>query len=171
MDLRSYVEGLREELAIVAGAGGDEARALADRLTAPLEASVRLMLLNALSTAAGEITRELAPGSVDVRLRGTDPEFVVHRPPAEAVFEGATSAMRGAGGATEVPPEDGNVARINLRVPEGLKARIEEAAARDGLSVNSWLVRLTSAALDEERGPVRRQGPGGIGQSITGWVR
>jgi hypothetical protein len=165
MDLRPYVEGLREELAVVAEAGGGEARALADRLTAPMESAVRLMLFSALSAAAGEITRELAPGSVDVRLRGRDPEFVVMAPPTEVAFDGARS------GATEVPVDEGNVSRINFRVSEGLKARIEEAAARDGLSVNAWLVRLTSAALDENRGGPRRRGGGLGGQSFSGWVR
>lgn len=165
MDLTPYVEGLREELAVVAEAGGEEARALADRLTAAVESAVRLMLLGALSAAAGEITRELAPGSVDVRLRGRDPEFVVVVPPGDSVV--SDGAMKGA---SEVPLEDGAVARINLRVPEGLKGRIEEAAGRDGLSVNAWLVRLTAAALEHDERPRRRGGSFG-GQSLSGWVR
>ncbi|WP_432167068.1 hypothetical protein [Streptomyces sp. bgisy031] len=37
-----------------------------------------------LSAAMDEITRELAPGSVDVRLRGLDPDFVVTPPPRDA---------------------------------------------------------------------------------------
>src|SRR5438132_3758208 len=82
MELERYVNGLREQLAVAAAAGGEEARALAERLTAPLDAAVRLMLLEALSVAAAEITRELAPGSVDLRLRGGDPEFVVSVPPS-----------------------------------------------------------------------------------------
>ena len=63
-----YVESLRRELAVAAEAGGPDARALAERLTGPLESAARLALLEALSAAAGEITRDLAPGSVDVRL-------------------------------------------------------------------------------------------------------
>ena len=79
MDLAPFVDHLRAELAVAAEAGGDESRALAERLTAPLESAIRLTLLNALSAAADEITQELAPGSVDVRLRGLDPDFVVGR--------------------------------------------------------------------------------------------
>ena len=71
MDLTPYVDNLRHELAVAAEAGGEDAKALADRLTAPLESAVRLTLLDALSAAAAEITRDLAPGSVDLRLRGT----------------------------------------------------------------------------------------------------
>src|SRR6476661_6767291 len=83
MNLTPYVENLRRELAVAAEAGGEESRALAERLVAPLESTVRLTLLEALSAAADEITRELAPGSVHLRLRGLDPDFVVDLPPAE----------------------------------------------------------------------------------------
>lgn len=82
MDLTPYVDDFRHELVVAADAGGDEARALAQRLTAPLETAARLTLLNALSAAMGEVTRDLAPGcSVAVQLRGLDPEFVVTPPP------------------------------------------------------------------------------------------
>jgi hypothetical protein len=80
MDLAPYVHDLQRHLAVAAEAGGEESRVVAERLSAPLEAATRLVLLEALSAAAGEITRELAPGSVDVRLRGRDPEFVVASP-------------------------------------------------------------------------------------------
>ena len=82
MELRPYVDTLRQELGTAAAAGGEDARALAERLTAPLESAVRLTLLDALSAAAAEITRELAPGSVDVLLRNREPVFVVTPPPA-----------------------------------------------------------------------------------------
>ena len=77
MELTQYVENLRRELTIAAEVGGEDARALADRLLAPLDAAVRLTLLEALSAAAEEISAELAPGSVDVRLRGGTAGFVV----------------------------------------------------------------------------------------------
>src|SRR6185312_706713 len=87
MNLTSYVDSLRDELAVAAEAGGDDARALAERLTAPLESAVRLMLLEALSAAADDITRELAPGSVELRLRAGEPEFVVAPAPADDPLE------------------------------------------------------------------------------------
>src|ERR1700761_2714808 len=85
MELTQYVENLRRELTTAAGVGGEDARALADRLLASLDAAVRLNLLEALSAAAEEISAELAPGSVDVRLRGGAAAFVVTPPPAPAV--------------------------------------------------------------------------------------
>jgi len=129
------------------------------------------MLLDALSAAAAEITRELAPGSVDVRLRGRDPDFVVTVPPAELALDGTND---GATAEAYVSPDldDGAVSRINFRAPENLKVRIEEAAARDGLSVNAWLVRLTAAAVEhDDRRRRPRRGSTGVGQSYTGWVR
>src|SRR4051795_752159 len=83
MDLTQYVENLRGELAVAAAAGGDEARELAERLTAPLDAAVRLMLLDALSAAADEITRDLAPRSGRARPRSGEPDFVVTPVPAD----------------------------------------------------------------------------------------
>lgn len=167
MDLTPYVEKLRAELAVAAEAGGAEARALAERLTAPLESAVRLTLLEALSAAADEITRDLAPGSVDVRLRGVNPGFVVHLPQAEAAPAPAATAPawdEAAGGAA--------TSRINLRLPDDLKTRIEEAAGRERLSVNTWLVRAAAAALDgpAERRATTERGPD-LGQRFTGWVR
>ena len=92
MDLTQYVNDLQHQLEVAAEAGGEEASALAERLTGPLESATRLVLLEALSVAASEITRELAPGSVDVRLRGRDPEFVVTSPPASPDFDEASEA-------------------------------------------------------------------------------
>src|SRR6478609_4207879 len=83
MDLRSYIEDIHRQLAVAAEAGGDEARALAERLVAPLDSAIRLALQDVLAAAAEEITCELAPGSVELRLRGREPEFVVTRPPTE----------------------------------------------------------------------------------------
>jgi hypothetical protein len=166
MNLTPYVEDLRNELALAADAGGEEARALAERLTAPLEAAIRLMLLEALSAAADEITRELAPGSVEVRLRGGDPEFVVTEGPAAGPVSPA--------GEIPTPPPDageGAMARISFRLPEQLKAGIEEAANAERLSVNSWLVRVAAAALANDGSGRPRQPTGRIGQAYTGWVR
>ncbi len=168
MDLSPYVDDLRHELSLAAEAAGDEARALADRLTAPLDAAARLMLLSALSGAADEITRDLAPGSVEVRLRGLEPDFVV-TPPADGWLEDAPAPeVRPSG---PPPGDEATTSRINLRLPEPLKLRIEDAAAREGLSVNAWLVRTLAAALEDGgrgRGSGRR--PSGE-RRYTGWVR
>ncbi|MFI6084268.1 hypothetical protein ACIBBB_25395 [Streptomyces sp. NPDC051217] len=172
MDLTPYVETLRRELTVAAEAAGDEARTLAERLTAPLESATRLTLLNVLSAAMDEITRELAPGSVDVRLRGLEPDFVVVLPQYE---ERAEPLDAPAPAPAPVPAEtdEGGTARVNLRLPAHLKTRAEEAASRQGLSVNAWLVRVVSAAVDTGgaatlRTPERTRN---IGQGFTGWVR
>ncbi|MEU0053220.1 toxin-antitoxin system HicB family antitoxin [Streptomyces sp. NPDC006184] len=172
MDLTPYVEALRRELAVAAEAGGKEARELAERLTAPLESATRLTMLHVLSAAMDEVTRDLAPGSVDVRLRGLDPDFVVTPPPTDA---GATEAVAAPVGQprAQAPADtdEGGTARVNLRLPAQLKARAEEAASREGLSVNAWLVRAVSAAVDSGTRPRTPEKTQTIGQSFTGWVR
>ncbi|OII69849.1 MULTISPECIES: toxin-antitoxin system HicB family antitoxin [unclassified Streptomyces] len=173
MDLTPYVDTLHRELAVAAEAGGDEARELAERLTAPLESATRLTLLNVLSDAMDEITRELAPGSVDVRLRGLDPDFVVTPPPADGPAEPAGPAEPVEPLRAPAPAEgdEGGTARVNLRLPAHLKARAEEAASREGLSVNAWLVRAVSAAVDGGARPRTTERTRTLGQSFTGWVR
>ncbi|MFD8622046.1 hypothetical protein [Streptomyces sp. NPDC059513] len=164
MDLTPYVDSLRRELAVAAEAGGEEARVLAERLTAPLESATRLTMLHVLSAAMDEVTRELAPGSVDVRLRGLDPVFVVNLPqPGEGAPAEPLKIQAGS--------DEGGTARINLRLPAHLKARAEGAAAGEGLSVNAWLVRVVSAAVDGGGRPRTTERARTVGQSFTGWVR
>lgn len=169
MDLQPYVDSLQRELEIAAGAGGEEARALAERLTAPLASALRLTLLDALSAAADEVSRDLAPVSVEVRLRGRDADFVVTPPsPTRLVGDGTE---RGVGIAAD-GMDEGGTSRINLRLPESLKQRLEEAARRERLSINAWLVRAVAATLeaDDRDRPPERRGPA-RGQRQTGWVR
>ncbi|SFL55634.1 toxin-antitoxin system HicB family antitoxin [Streptomyces pini] len=172
MDLTPYVDTLRRELAVAAEAGGGEARELAERLTTPLESAARLTMLNVLSAAMDEITRDLAPGSVDVRLRGLDPEFVV-TPPADGTPTESSAPVEPLAPPAPAPAdgEEGGTARVNLRLPAHLKARAEEAASREGLSVNAWLVRAVSAAVDGGHRPRPVERTQTIGQSYTGWVR
>jgi hypothetical protein len=171
MELTPYVESLRHELLVAAEAGGADARGLAERLIAPLDSATRLMLLEAMAAATDEITRDLAPGSVEVRLHGRNPTFVVTLPPAEEAFE-ETTDPRSLAPAARREGNEGGTSRINLRLPDSLKLRAEEAADKEGLSVNSWLVRAVAAALepDNREGHSRRIGARGR-QSYIGWVR
>lgn len=175
MELTQYVENLRRELTTAAGVGGEDARALADRLLSPLDAAVRLTLLEALSEAAEEISAELAPGSVDVRLRGGSAGFVVTPPPAAPSADTAPAAPV----EVRLPVAEGDEAtmvRINLRLPANLKALIEDAAAAGGISVNAWIVRAAAAGLAHEgrRGtrPAATAKPErSVGDGYSGWAR
>lgn len=173
MDLSRYVTDLQHRVDTAADAVGDDARALAQQLTAPLDAAVRLTLLNALSDAAGEISADLAPGSVDLRLRSGEPEFVVS--PAEPAAPSAPATPTTAPAPAHSPAdvrdaETGATSRTTLRIPDHLKSQVEAAATRDGVSVNTWLVRAVGAALDrpapEPHTPDHRGGT-----RLTGWVR
>jgi hypothetical protein len=159
MDLQPYVDAVRHELNVAAAAGGPDAAELADRLTAPLDSAMRLALLAALSEAAELITRELAPGSVDVRLRGRDPEFTVtpatDDPPVAPVV--AAPDLEG----------DGGTWRVTLRLPDSLRTAVDSAARGAGLSVNAWLVRAVAAAL----GAGQARPHPSSDKSFSGWVR
>jgi predicted transcriptional regulator len=162
MDLGPHVSDLQRQLADAAENGTAETRAVAERLAAGLDAATRLVLLDALSAAVGEITRDLAPGSVDIRLRGREIEFVVTQPSAEPDADERPVAT--------VDLDDASTSRTTLRLPDALKARVDEAAASDGLSVNTWLVRAIAAALQPKQ---RRSAQRTLrtGDNFAGWAR
>lgn len=161
MELEQYVSDLQRQLVRAADNGTADTRAVAERLTAALDAATRLVLLDVLSAAVGEITRDLAPGSVDLRLRGREIEFVVTQPGAEPDADERPAS---------VDLDDASTSRTTLRLPDALKARVDEAAAADGLSVNAWLVRAVAAALQpKQRRSAQRTRR--TGDSFVGWAR
>ena len=163
-------------MAVAAAAGGPEAEVLAERLVLPLRSAVRLALLESLSAAADELTLELAPGSVEVRLRGGEPSFVIEgvaaTPPAT---EPDPAPLHAPADPPTADPDEG-ASRINLRMPDSLKARVEAAALREGRSVNAWLVRAAAAAL-EHPAPIPPGAPTPPAVSrrgskrVTGWAQ
>ncbi len=178
MDITPYIDSLRRDLTAAAEAGGEDTRSAAERLAMALDPAMRLALMDALSQAAAEITSELPAGSVDVRLRGREPEFVVDVPTTMPLATAPAPATE-----PEDEDEDGAVARITLRLPESLKTKAEELANRTGQSLNAWLVHAIRQATREkavtvdidlssipfieeiQRGPGRRGG-----RRMTGWV-
>jgi hypothetical protein len=183
MDITPYVDGLRRDLAAAARSGGPEVADAAERLALALDPAMRIVLLEALSHATAEITASLEGGSVEVRLKGREPQFVVTPPPAATTGPAPTDSTAAAD-ETEDEESDGPAARITLRIPEGLKQRAEDAAGKRGQSLNTWLVNAVRAAAREgainidldlssipfgpgATGKVRR----GPGQHISGWAR
>ena len=141
--MASFVEALQADLEQIAAVGDDAVSAAAHRLAGALKASAGLRLLDALTEAALELSGQLPDGHVEVRLAGQDPALVyVEDEPAPA----APTA------------EDALSVRITLRLPESLKAAVESAAARDGVSVNTWLVRTLARAVSGWA--ARGSGPG-----------
>ena len=158
MELMPFIDAVRRDLAAAGEAAGAEVREASKRLSYALEPSLRLVLLEALGTAAAEVTAQLDAAVVELHLRGRDPDLVV----TEAGGPVATSART-----APVADSDEGTSRISFRLPDSLKARVEEAAAADGLSVNSWLVRAVAETLDTPApAPAAR-----ASRHISGWVR
>ena len=144
MDITPYVDSLRRDLLSAAEAAGPEAREATERLSYALEPAARLALMEAVSQAAAEITAEMPQGGVDVRLNGRELDFAVHAAPAPPEPPTPPAAP-----SAEEAEDDGAVARVTLRIPESVKARAEEMAARSGHSLNTWLVNVVRAATRE----------------------
>ncbi|MER7457072.1 toxin-antitoxin system HicB family antitoxin [Micromonospora sp. NPDC126480] len=156
MNLAPYLAELDAALTRTAAAGNDETRRIAELLAAALEPAARLALLTALSDLAAEVTERLAGPVVEVRLDGRDVAVVVSDLPEveEPTPEPPT------------PEASGETSRVTLRLPEELKVRAEEAAAAQGASLNTWLVRSVQESL--ERRP--RASRGFVRSRVSGWV-
>ena len=115
-----------------------------------LESSLARRLQDILAEAALELNSQLEDGHVELRIAGHDLELVV---------------VREDGSAPEAVDEAFS-ARITLRLPESLKVRIESSAAREGASVNTWLVQALQRAV-ESRHPSSSRGR----NRLTGYGR
>ncbi|HZA04419.1 MAG TPA: Arc family DNA-binding protein [Propionibacteriaceae bacterium] len=149
MDLSPYVQTVRDGVSSAAALADDHTREVAERLGGSIESSTRLALIAALSDATSNISAELAPSSVEVRMVGQDPELVVSVPKGEAeptVLQPPTDAEPSEEDVL-VDVDDEPVARISLRLPQSVKAKVDEVAAADGISTNAWLTRAVMDAL------------------------
>jgi hypothetical protein len=167
MDLTPFVEQLRRDLTAAADAGTEQVRAAAGQLMVALDPAARIVLLDALVSAADELTTS-SDVVVDVRLRGREVELTLHH----VVSPEATAPAPPAPPVAPAPPIDldEGTARVSLRLPETLKTRAEDAASNEGISLNTWLVRAVGIALDGlALPPVSRRQPR-QGKRLSGWA-
>jgi Arc-like DNA binding domain len=157
MDLSPYIESVRTGVANASSLADEHTQQVAERLGTAIESSTRLALIQALADAAGSISAELAPSSVELRMVGRDPEFVVSVQTAEAE---PTLLMPEREPGEEAPTDsptaeadDEPVARITLRLPQSVKTRVDEMASSEGISTNAWLIRAVMDALSDRSGP------------------
>lgn len=142
MDIARHVDGIRRDLAAAAALGGEETAEAGRRLAEALESSIHLRLLDVLTDAALALNGQLDDAHVELRMLGRDPDLVVVSAEPQAA---------------EPAPGDDLSARITLRLPDLLKAGVEAAAAREGMSTNAWIVRALARSL-ESRPTTRRAG-------------
>ena len=151
MEMAQFLDSLQADLDAIAGLGDDAVAQAAGRLSQALRASAGMRMLDALGDAALELSSQLPAGHVEVRMSGQDPQlFFVEEEQAAPAAPAA---------------DDAASARITLRLPEALKGSVEAAAAREGVSVNTWIVRALSR---EVSAPVR--GPR-VGSRLTGFAK
>ena len=151
MDLSPYIESVRAGVVSASSLADEPTQHVAARLGTAIESSTRLALIRALSDAAGTISAELAPSSVEVRMVGSEPEFVVsiQTADAEPTLLMPESEQAGEDAAATSDVEDEPVARISLRLPQSVKTRVDEIASAEGISTNAWLIRAVMDALSE----------------------
>jgi hypothetical protein len=132
MQIDGYIQALREDLVRLASLGDETTSRAAELLSVAIEASLARRLQDVLAEAALELNAQLDAAHVEVRIAGRDPELVLVRED----------------GSVPERVEEAFSARITLRLPESLKQRVESAAAREGASVNTWLVQALQRSVD-----------------------
>lgn len=163
MDLTTYTDSLRDDLTAAAALGDEQTRRTAAALATSVEPALRLTLMTALSDLSAEVTAALGDRVVEVRLDGRDVRVVVT---GDTVAPEPATAP----GPRSVEDVTGDISRVTLRVVEQVKARAEEAANREGVSLNSWLSQAVQGALRDPGTRPRPDSDGGAG-SLRGWVK
>lgn len=126
MKMSQFIQRFSGDLGALGKLGGPELEAAVSRLLPALEPVLRSRLLEALTEIASELKDQLPGAHLEARLDGDEIQFI---------YVQDESAVRDA-------PSDLN-ARITLRLPEDLKSRIEQAATKEGVSLNSWLLKAS----------------------------
>ncbi|MCE5290340.1 MAG: type II toxin-antitoxin system HicB family antitoxin [Nocardiaceae bacterium] len=161
MEIAHYVGQVQRHIAAAAELADDSTKQTVAALATAAEAGIRLAILSAVTDAAAEVTTALLDADT-----GHAPQITVVLDRDEIRIDVATTTP-----AADVPEprvDDGDAtARISLRLSEALKADIDRAAATDGVSVNTWLVRAAAVALP---GRARPSTPQARNTRITGWV-
>ena len=124
--MSKFGEQLSADLRALGQLGGPDLETAVSRLLPTLEPVFRTRLLEALTEIVGEFKDQLPGGHVEARLSGDEVELVY------LLDESIPREM----------PSELN-ARITLRLPDDLKTRIETAATREGISLNSWLLKTS----------------------------
>ena len=150
MQIDGIIQALREDLVRVAALGDENTSRAAELLSVALESSLGRRIQDALAEAALELNEQLESSHVELRVAGHDLQLVLVREDG-SVPEQADEAYS---------------ARITLRLPESLKQKVESAAARDGASVNTWLVQALQRAVEP-----RRTSSHGSRNRLTGYGR
>ena len=160
MRMSVVVDGLRSDVLTVGELGDDTVAEVAERIADLLSRSLPARVFELLSDVAAELSAELPEGRVEIRVIGDEVELAYvedeHAPADHGEAVGGASATGDAGELS---------ARISLRLSEGLKSRVEESAARQGLSVNTYIVRTLERGSFGDRG----RGPAGVGNRLRGY--
>jgi hypothetical protein len=149
MKIAPHVDALRSDLAAAAALGDSRSAEIGAQLSDALGRSAPLRFQEALGEALLEANGQLPDGHLELRLAGSDPGIVF-------VQEEAPPGV--------APSDEPSAARLTLRLPARLKSQLEEAAAREGVSLNTWLVRALSSAVSR---PVHRSGRRLVGYGRT----
>src|SRR5580704_13386929 len=141
MELSSFGALIGADITALGRLGDDATADAATRIVGALGGPINTRLLEVLSQVAAELDTQGQAAHAELRMVGSDARLVLITEAAEE--EPAAAA----------PTEGDTDARITLRLPAALKATLEAAAAAEGISVNSYIVRRLSVGPTQSTRP------------------
>lgn len=174
MNLDPYLASVLADLDRATALADEQTRQVAAKVASAVEPALRLALVHALSDAAANVTSELTDAAVVVRMEGRDPVLSVHRteivPPAPA----APPAPPAPGLPEHLDAEDGETARVTVRLPQSLKAQLDRLAVDADQSLNTWIVQALRRAVRSGTGTPDDAAPhtsaNPTSRRVTGWA-
>lgn len=170
MNLDPYLASVLADLERATALADEQTRQVAARVASAVEPALRLALVHALSDAAATVTSELTDAAVIVRMEGRDPVLAVHRTEMAPPMPPAPVAPPVA-----EPPhaaEDGETARVTVRLPQSLKSQLDRLAVDADQSLNTWIVQaLRRATTTGTPSPHTPEAPTTqSARRVTGWA-
>lgn len=165
MNLDPYLASVLADLDRATALADEQTREVAGRVASAVEPALRLALVHALSDAAANVTSELTDAAVVVRMEGRDPVLSVHRTEAAPAVAPAPPAPPTPPSAPEA--DDGETARVTVRLPQSLKAQLDRLAVEADQSLNTWVVQTLRRAVTGARGP---EATTQTARRVSGWA-
>jgi len=155
MNISRYLTTVKADLLRIIRLGGPELTQKGEEIGEAMAPALQHRLIEQVTVLVAEYNQRQGRDALALQLTPDEMELVDR-------------------GVAQVNPEPiGELdARFALRLPADLKERIDQRAAQEGISANSWMVRVLSQEIQQQRGsthtPPVEMGRIGIGSKLRG---
>ncbi|MFN5059168.1 MAG: toxin-antitoxin system HicB family antitoxin [Chloroflexota bacterium] len=134
MNISNYLTTIKADLLRIIRLGGPELTQKGEEIGEAMAPALQHRLIEQVTVLVAEYNRQQGRDALALQLTPDEMELVDR-------------------GVTQATPEPiGELdARFALRLPADLKERIDQHAAQEGISANSWMVRVLSQEIQQQQ--------------------